>query len=69
MYAQLLTAQQAAELLNVSVPRLYELARTGTIPVVRLGRQIRISRDVLDAWIASGGRALPAGWCRRLGIT
>jgi excisionase family DNA binding protein len=59
MNEQLLTAEEAAKVLNVSLPRLYELARTGTIPVVRLGRQVRIPGGLLEAWIVDGGRALP----------
>jgi excisionase family DNA binding protein len=62
----LLTAAEAATRLNVRLPRLYELARTGAIPVVRLGRQVRFSPEALAAWVSAGGHALPGGW-RRLG--
>jgi excisionase family DNA binding protein len=54
----LLTAPEAAARLRVPLPRVYELARTGTIPVVRLGRQVRIPSQALQAWIASGGKPL-----------
>jgi len=60
----LLTAQQVAVLLQVPKARVYELAREGLIPAVRLGRQIRVSASALDDWIADGGRALPDGWRR-----
>jgi excisionase family DNA binding protein len=60
----LLTAQQVAVLLQVPKARVYELAREGLIPAVRLGRQIRVSASALDDWIADGGQALPDGWRR-----
>jgi len=61
---QLLTARNAAGILNVSVARIYELVRNGTVPAVHLGRQIRFSREALETWIAEGGRALVGGWRR-----
>ena len=54
----LITAAQASTLLGVSIPRTYELIRTAVLPpgvVVRLGRQIRIDRAQLDAWLRHGG--------------
>ena len=51
---RLLTAGQAAARLDVTLARLYELARTGTLPAVRLGRQIRFSPAALTEWIESG---------------
>jgi hypothetical protein len=38
------------------------LARRGTLPHFRLGRQIRISRAQLEQFIQQGGQALPGGW-------
>jgi excisionase family DNA binding protein len=61
---RLLTAGQAAERLDVTLARLYELARTGTLPAVRIGRQIRFSPDALTDWIESGGQSLAGGWRR-----
>lgn len=37
--------------------RLYELARRGLIPHVRLGRSVRFSRSAVAEWIARGGTA------------
>jgi excisionase family DNA binding protein len=54
----LLTASEAALRLRVTLPRLYELVRSGTIPVVRIGRQVRIPSNALQAWIAVGGKSL-----------
>ncbi len=59
----LLTAQQVAAVLQVPKARVYQLAREGLLPAVRLGRrQIRVSASALNDWIADGGRALPDGW-------
>jgi len=55
---RLLTAQEVSEGLRVPLARVYELARTGVLPVVRLGdRQIRFNEDALREWIARGGNA------------
>lgn len=59
-----LNANEIAELLDVSVARVYVLARSEILPCVRLGRQIRFSEQALEQWIANGGQALPGGWRR-----
>src|SRR5882672_12825529 len=54
----LIQAKRASEVLSVSLARLYELARLGVIPVVRLGpRQIRFDEDALTEWATHGGLA------------
>jgi len=58
---RLLTAKQTAELLQVTLPRVYELARVGLIPCVRMGRQIRFPESKLMEWIEQGGSALQTG--------
>ena len=62
MAQQLLTLSQAAKILRVSYARAAELAREKVIPVVRLGRQIRVDPHQLNDFISGGGRALPGGW-------
>ncbi len=57
----LLTAEQVGVLLQVPRSRIYELAREGILPHVRIGRQIRVSAGALEKWIADGGHALPSG--------
>ena len=59
------TVQWAAEVLNVSPQRIYEMVRIGILPpgvAIRLGRQVRIDAERLMSWAASGGQALPGGW-------
>ena len=60
---RLLTIDEVAEILSVSRARTYELARTGALPTVRLGRQVRVSEGALRQFIDSGGYKL-AGGCR-----
>ena len=57
---KLIRIPEAAARLDVSVARAYELARTGTIPTVRLGRQLRVDPRKLDQWIDDGGARLGA---------
>ena len=64
MNSQLLTLEQTARVLTVTYSRAAELARQGVIPVVRIGRQIRVNPDDLNQFIANGGKALPGGWRR-----
>lgn len=41
------TVREAAEILGVNIKTIYEAIRKGTIPAIRIGRVIRISRSVL----------------------
>jgi excisionase family DNA binding protein len=61
---ELLTIPEVATLLKVTTQRAHQMARNGTLPVIRLGRQVRVSPDQLKDWIDGGGRALPGGWRR-----
>lgn len=65
---RLLRIPEVAARLDVTVQRAYELARTGSLPAVRIGRQLRVDPDVLQAWIDSGGQSTPllplCGGCR-----
>ena len=59
---KLLLIRQVAEMMHISTSRAYALARSGMLPTVRLGRQLRVDADRLDQWIADGGKGLPGGW-------
>lgn len=62
MLSKLLTMAEVANVLNVSLPRAYELARTGLLPTVRLGRQVRVEEAQLVEWVRNGGAAHPPGY-------
>lgn len=51
----LLTTQQVTEQTGIPVWKLYELARDGAIPAVRLGKSLRFHPEALSSWIAAGG--------------
>lgn len=53
---RLIKARQAAELLDLRLPRLYELTRQRLIPSVRVGEKaIRFDEAALKDFIARGG--------------
>jgi excisionase family DNA binding protein len=54
---RLLTAEDVAELLRLPVSTIYDLARTGRLPHLRIGRALRFSRDDLEAHLAECCRA------------
>ena len=43
--------QEAAKVLGVSVPKMYQLCHTKDFPVVRLGTRIIIPIDRFDKWL------------------
>lgn len=61
---KLLRIPEVATILDVSEERAYELARSGALPIVRIGRQIRVDPDKLSEWLDAGGAPLAGGWRR-----
>ncbi len=59
-----LTLSETALFLRIKYERAAELARRKILPHFRLGRQIRVSRAALQAFVERGGQALPGGWRR-----
>ena len=58
MQKRLTTADKVAEAFGTTTARIYEAARLGLIPCVRIGRQVRFDEDALNEWIARGGSTL-----------
>ena len=55
-YAKLTcSVSDAAKILGVSKPTMYDLIHKGTIPSVTVGRKILISRKALSDWLENGG--------------
>ena len=48
---ELLTPKETAALLKVPISWIYERTRKRTIPVIKLGRHVRIPMDELLVWI------------------
>jgi excisionase family DNA binding protein len=53
MTARVYTVAEAAALLRVSTGRCYELVRSGVIPALHLGRQVRIPVQAFESWLNS----------------
>jgi len=51
---QLLTIQQAGDLLNLSIPTLYGYVHRAEIPVCKKGKRLYFSKDDLTNWIKEG---------------
>lgn len=47
----LMTRQEAAELLRVSLPTLDRLLRQNKLPVIRIGKSVRFRKSSLQAMI------------------
>jgi excisionase family DNA binding protein len=52
----LLTVDEAAAYLRISRAKAYQLAATGELPTVRMGRSVRVRRDRLMAWLDERSR-------------
>jgi excisionase family DNA binding protein len=47
----LLTADQVAEILNISVSKAYAMMASGEIPTIKIGRCVRVREEDLEAYI------------------
>ena len=65
MSDDLITLRKTARILGVRESRAAELARQGILPVVRLGRQVRVDPHRLATFIQAGGQPLSGGWRRK----
>jgi excisionase family DNA binding protein len=57
MAKEILDVAGAAELLGVSPWTIYQLARKGTIPGARVGKEWRFARASLIQWVSNGAQA------------
>ena len=51
MPQNLLRAPEVAQLLNLSLSKVYALIRTGALPSVRVDSAVRVPRAELEDWI------------------
>ena len=65
MVHRFLTLKDFADQYGITYQRAAELGRIGILPIVRLGRQVRIDPRQLDEFIRKGGVSLPGGWRRK----
>lgn len=53
MESLLLRVDEVAQLLKIGRTRTFELIASGELPVVRIGRAVRVPRDDLERWLRS----------------
>lgn len=53
---ELLTVVQVQEVLGIGRSKVYELVAQGQLPVLRIGRLVRVPRVALDRWIEANTR-------------
>ncbi len=56
MTDEILTAAEAAALLKVGKNALYDLTHVDGFPVIRVGRSVRIPKNLLLAWVEAQAR-------------
>jgi excisionase family DNA binding protein len=56
---RLLRAHEVADQTGLSLARVYELAREGLMPCIRLGRAVRFDASRLNDWLSGGGAGQP----------
>lgn len=49
----LLTIKEVQDITRLGRTKVYELMRDGHLPVVRIGRAIRVRREALEQWLES----------------
>lgn len=53
MAEELLTIKDVQHVTQLSRTKVYELIRDGELPVVRIGRSVRVRQVALDRWLVS----------------
>ncbi len=57
----LLRVEEVVRLLGIGRSTVYELIARGELPVIRIGRLVRVPRPALEDWIAANTTRKPAG--------
>lgn len=56
-----MTVMEMAAYLGISRSKAYEIAKKKVIPILRMGRAIRIPKKALDEWMIRESMILPEG--------
>ena len=54
---EVMTIAEVAQYLRISEAKVYELARTGTIPALRIGKSWRFQKELLKQWVRKTAEA------------
>lgn len=55
-HEKLTTAEWVAEKLGIPLPSIYDYARRGVLPCVRVGKLVRFRPSDIESFIATGGK-------------
>jgi excisionase family DNA binding protein len=55
----LLRADEVARALRLGRSKVYEMMQTGELPVVRIGRSVRVARAALEDWVRANTSKQP----------
>ena len=61
---RLLTKYEVEETYGIRANQLASLVKDGVLTCVRVGRRVFYNREVIEKFIAEGGKGLPGGWRR-----
>ena len=59
MVSELMTTEETAHYLRLSIETVKRKARAGGLPAAKVGRVWRFRKAELDAWLGKGGGATP----------
>ena len=48
----MMTVSEVSEYLRISKASVYRLVKMKEIPVIKIGRQLRFRKDVIDEWLS-----------------
>lgn len=54
---EIMTITEVAQYLRISEAKVYELARTGMIPALRIGKSWRFQKELLKQWVRKTAEA------------
>lgn len=58
---EVMTISDVAQYLRISEAKVYELARSGAIPALRIGKSWRFQKDLLKQWVRKNAEANVTG--------
>jgi len=50
---RLMTLEEVADYLRLSIHTVYKMAQQGRIPAYKVGKQWRFKKEIIDKWITS----------------
>jgi len=56
LMAEWMTVKQVAEYLQMSDDKIYDMAKKGELPAVKIRQQWRFDKEEIDNWLKSMGR-------------